>query len=213
MPFEHPLKNAYIGDVREPTANTILYCPLRTDLLDHWPNNISLSQSSTISLDENWAKFNNASLGGVCPSIISGNFTFSMWFNATSAWTDCNLITIWAGYPWKGYRYWANSSGKIWFTLTSVIDRNYGTAFSTLYWAWHNMIMTRSWTTNTLYLDGVSKWTYSWTSLPSNAQVSIGGRNTWGMNWNMNYAIIESVARTATEVAEYYNLTKWKYWL
>ena len=48
----------------------------------------------------------------------------------------------------------------------------------------------------------------SWTRLPYWAIVWANGSN-----WDMSNIIFENKARTAQEVSNYYNITKWKYWL
>lgn len=205
----------YGGGSWKPTANTILYMPLKIDLLDYWPGHISMTSSWTITIDGQWANFGNLSaLKGQSSSTISWNFTFSSWLKLTSAGSGASIISIWQGYPGRGYRYGANSSWKIWFTLYSVYDWNYGTNFSTLYSNWHNLILTRSGTTNTLYLDWVSKGTYTWTSTPSSNNITIWGDYTsWTIQGNVNEIIIDGSAWTATEITNYYNNTKGIYWI
>lgn len=203
------------GGSYTPTANTILYMPLKMNLLDYWPNSISMSTSWTVTIDSQWAIFESlSSLSGQTPSTVSWNFTFSSRINLTSAGGGANIISIWQGYPGRGYRYGANSSWKIWFTLFSVYDWNYGTNFSTLYSNWHNLILTRSGTTNTFYLDWVSKGTYTWTSTPSSNDIKIwADYSSWVIQGHINEIIVEGVGWTAQEVLDYYNDTKSNYWL
>lgn len=201
-----------------PWADTILYMPLKSDLLDHSGNNIQFTQVWTITLDSEWANFGNKSwLTWDSPSIISGDFTFSSWINPTTAWTGANIILIGQAYPWRWYRYGSNNSAwYIWFTLTSVIDWSNGRPFSALYWWWHNLVLTRRWTTNTMYVDNVVLGSYNWTSTPSSTQIIVWSHSQdpiINLEWHVNEIIIEWVWRTATDVVNYYNLTKWNYWL
>ena len=198
----------------QPWANTVLYLPLKTDLLDHWPNNITMTADG-ITLDSAWANFSTTGLmTWNSPSAITWDFTFSSRINPISAWDGCNIICIWEYYPYYGYRYGANLGWKLGFTLMRVIDWNDGsTLFSTLYWARHNLMLVRSWTTNTMYVDGVQFWTYYWSSTPTETNIFVGWTWIWFIEWHVNDIIIENKAWSLDERSNYYNLTKWNYWI
>lgn len=89
-------------------------------------------------------------------------------------------------------------------------------------WEWHHIVMTQDWTYLNVYVD--------WQQLPSTVTNSKWFNTNWWnqlciwwlarwtqsyskLDWWLSNVIIESEAWTAQEISDYFNLTKWDYWI
>jgi len=229
MWFEHPLKNAYIGYVREPSADTILYLPFKEDLLDHSQTWLALTTSGTVTISD-WAAYFNGSSYMYSKSftqINQSNFTASLWFKNTST-TNSERVCLhqFRYYSWayRGYAIWVTGSGWTWANLQNTYKNTSDWANSYISVNdWHHMVLVRD-STNQLsqfYFDGSpipmqSAWNYPelywwlwigwWMRYNS---------TMWEYKWigYMSEIIYENKVWTSTDVAKYYNGTKWNYWL
>ena len=200
----------------KPWANTIAYYPLKENTNDYSWNSRNLTN--------NWLTFWTYS--GVTCASSSGNYaqlslwtattysnlTMSIWYNATTTTPVREAFCFGGGGGnldiWNnGVTYYASSSQH--FDQTTWVTAN----------QWTNIIVTVNWSTWNIYknwslyttktnwwnvvANSIAIWTNSDASYPQNNRF-------YGY---LSNAIIENKTRTAQEVSDYYNLTKWNYWL
>ena len=222
--WEHELKNAYIGEVWTPWSNTIAYYPLNWNANDEsWNGNNGTA--SNITWDSWWdngcAYFNWNSYINIPALTNTTTRTYSFWVKCASnasgdflfTWDNSDKNLTFMVSSWKiNTQMW-----KSWiWSPTRWITNNYSNA---TVWdnTWHHIVVTVNGGTYTTYIDGVQdnvcNWSY-WTT-----PISVN-RMWMHPNWSsdkytgyIDNMIIESKARTAQEVADYYNLIKYNYWL
>lgn len=126
-------------------------------------------------------------------------------------WTKYYTVTTLRIYEWC---YNWSYDIAIWW------DNNwYNTNRSNLSW-WKLHTFISDWTHTYIYIDGVLIGTYNYTASTTNTD------NFWiGMlyeqkhqtakcfEWYFGSVMFENKVRTATEISDYYNQTKWDYWL
>lgn len=85
---------------------------------------------------------------------------------------------------------------------------------------WHNEIGIYNNGTLSFFFDGTLIWTRTWTIQSTTDCILEIGRCVWSSStidsyyqWWMSEIIIENKARTAQEIADYYNQTKGNYWI
>lgn len=224
----YKLKRAYIGtqQVRpswwRPWANTLLYLPMKSDLDDHSGNNITMTNNWVVI--ENWFwKFNWTSSYIYTTnnfSLASTPFTVSFWMNADSV---ANKWLISQNRYTGGYKWWN----------IFIVNQKVRTELTPSWWqqstwtittgTWYNIVMTvpaswnrvvyRNWTQEATWSNSVTFTSipvYIWTSAWTAADISSTGMKYEGY---MSDIIIEDKAWTQQEVSDYYNLTKWSYWI
>lgn len=208
----------------QPWANTVAYYPLASQntLKDESGNWYDLTNSGTILYDTyNWV------------SCVKFNQTWSMNVsnvNKLPSWNSAFTVSYWI-YPnslsessWESNAFFiGTSSNQRWwlvYALSPIGISVWGTAFQSTTNAtlstWQNIIVTQNWNLFNLYLN----WNFlkSWTMAlnMSTKTIRLGGSlnpNTYWYRWGMSNFIIEDKERTAQEITDYYNLTKWNYWL
>ena len=204
-----------------PWANTVAYYEFDNNLNDSSGNwhNMSWYNTPSYWTTADWANYANFS---------GSNWTYYLnWFPYNpSAYT----ISFWMNYPSYSsggagviIDYWYADGSNIPLRVQdkgSKVDINSTSITpnpSTN--AWHYYTISYSSGTASVYLDGSSTWqTFS-------AMAAGTGRlilwNEWGSSyhsyhagrWKLSEFIIESKTRTAQEISDYYNQTKWNYWL
>lgn len=203
----------------QPWANTIAYYDF---------NNQSLVDSSWNNNDASWYNWTWSYVA------VAWGYCASLWWSHaiqlpfTVAWTTEWTLNTWINiqgnktYNWIfGTLGWTTGTMHINYSNSSDLEIaiNPNTALSgacTLtVWTWYNVVITKNWTTYSIYLNSTSltSWTrnnftdtntlYLWTSYDTSRI----------LNWYLDNVIIEDKARTAQEVADYYDLTKWDYWI
>lgn len=215
MPLtEHALIWAYIGDVNAPNpwtpwANTIAYYPFNSDLLDHSWNNHNRSSWG-------WTFANNmitttSSLWRNALITSSQDFTLSAYadFSKTTATNWYAYIAIYSNTDWPTCWFWirrttnefAGFKTGSWYTFTQSLSASI-----------HHLVLTRNGSTRKAYADWVliGTKTVSW-SLQSSTSQTIGSPAGYNYSVTCGEVIIESVAWTDQEVADYYNDTKSNY--
>lgn len=153
------------------------------------------------------------------------DFTFSFWVNYTDNtpnqsraifskwnWASSSSGAYLMIYQLGGKIYWAVPYARDVFMTGTLNDGN-----------WHNVVLTKSGTSWNAYVDGnsspVSTVTFSANIDWATYQSYIGTNNNStgvdnvGYHWLLDEFIVENVAWTGQEVTDYYNLTKWYYWL
>jgi hypothetical protein len=220
---EKELQNAYIGEYPErwqPWANTLAYYPLTQDANDYSGNNRNWTASNV----------NYTALSWVDCAVFNGNnskitwnwglwvsdITISAWVNSSS-WT--NLLSMAAMCWWsESVQMWlrngVTAEGDIWNGNddTTVSD------WSVRDWNRHNLIATYDRQYLTFYVD----WILIWQSAET---ISFSINNMWiwwhyanssglfSFTWYISNVIYENKIRTSQEVSDYYNQTKWNYWI
>lgn len=214
---EKELKNAYIGEYRVPGENTIAYYPLtsETTVNDMSGNNRNLTNS--------WLSFStyqgvDCANGNSVYAHLSDNLwtynqiTLSLYgYNADSAsryfasiwwYWNLDLTTHHLGYYQSSSLYWqinlADYKLNKWQHLCAVINNG------TMYLYQNGVLI---WSMGTAGSVWITWWISVWTNCVASAATNerlIGGVSEF---------IIENKARTAQEIADYYNLTKSNYGL
>lgn len=210
----------------KPWANTVLYCPLEDDILDHsWNHTMSLTNTTywTVAKDSTW--FYMFSWG----YISSESYAWPTSAATLSVWVKRLTKTTWdpSRERWLDTHYRGSSPYHCWLALDACWQ--YGTWVTS--WTVENTmtaIPIGTWTLFTLTYDSSS-----WAKVYKNATLERSNSNTSGLRnlslptfiWAtnpygnqfiygyMSDVIIEDKAWTATEISDYYNLTKWNYWL
>ena len=234
----------YIGDVLvwggnswwTPWANTVAYIPLRDDLLDHWPNQYTLTNSwwVTIVNDKaniwvwyfNWSsRLLNTSISSWLPLWATAK-TISCYvrFNYVSSTQSQEMVWFWR--CWWGS---SDSANKSFFLFR---DKSKRLAFTT-WWSsndkptnvtivdntWYHLLATDDGTTYKIYVNWVLNTSGTLTPNTTGTAIVIG----WTIDtrsqyedyvyWYISDVIIENKAWSSQEIQDYYNLTKWNYWL
>lgn len=201
----------------QPWANTIAWYPLNstyTDTDQSWNWN-DWTTTWTITYNTLSAKFSSGNYIDI-PTIIpywSNPYTISVWYNtADSSWHQ-NVVYCQVGqgvnntasalfvYQWHLY-YWA--SWVDWDITSATISNN----------TWYNIVITYNGTSLWCYLNNTSKGTTNRTiSSAAPDFASIWRSPSEPCIWNISNLIIEDRVRTAQEISDYYDLTKWDYWI
>lgn len=217
--FQHELKNAYIGYLREPWANTIAYFPFENDTLDHSGNSVSLEWTNYLTQATKWYSFvlsqwNTWLTLWVWFSDANVKFVSLRYKVLSSSW-NANIISM-HKYWYASYfpSHWNSSlSGKIniftsssWAVWASVAWMSFNERHHlTIWYNSSSVVISKDWTTSTLY-NGA--WYNFWNDITI---CSIG--NNWNVSFLISECICESEARSSDQVLAYYNSRKSKYWI
>jgi len=212
----------------QPWANTIAYYPLdSTNTVNDlsWNNyTLATTHTSPTFWTYQWvdcASFNWSSTelqtASVNPSVYWNQFTISFWLYSTATNTD--QIPINNTYYWWGYYNWcirAHSSSSYYYSFNLNCNSSYKA------WdGWSNLVFTYDNGTIKSYTNWVynNTWTLS-LSLSNNWLFTIGtwhdeNGDSWycWYNWGLSNIIVEDKVWTAQEVSDYFNATKWDYWI
>jgi len=199
------LKNAYIGEVRVPWENTVMYYPFKDDQLDKvWNSFLSVT----------WTKQ-------------------SLWYNFAKSWemlvnnpsTNCCFVSFWIKRNASMWTYNQSPSTYIWRCLYNfshqssshskrfefnVTQNTWITSSiqNTITWTRYYIAMWYDWTTVRCYLNSVKVWEQN-----SNSYYNINMRLWYDIDMDISEYIWENRVRADEEVSAYYNLTKSNYWL
>ncbi len=221
---ELAMKNAYIGEYRVPWANTIAYYKFDWNLNDSSGNNRNLSLATgsvTYWTESWWAKygyFNTSTYTNNYTGMPynSSAYTINIWYkrvgnNSGEHQTVADFHTWWNYFP--RLRVFSN---EVWYIVSSsnVSTSNTDT--------WSNYCISISNNTATCYRNWTQVWQFAVNSYNNTLPyfrlntvwyVSTAAYGNYPADGRMSTLIIENKARTAQEVADYYNLTKSNYWL
>ena len=199
-----------------PWANTYAYYPLTSDANDI-VNNRNMTAYSGITYSSDWALLpnSNASTWLLEPFNVtsSGTWTFSFRWKALGAspwWYDGRLIDCFLDWSNRIFSMWSSNSQIISVAGTSVtVTENVDVWY-------HHVVTISNWAVN-VYLDGNQT-----PILTKN--VTTGLTSTFFRRWqeynnnfprqfygNLKDVIIESVAWSAQDVSDYYDIMKWEY--
>lgn len=219
----------------QPWANTLLYLPLESDVVDQ-------SWKSWRTFTTSWLSY--TTVGGV-PSVHIGT---TWWIKLTAPYPIQSDITkpltvsvlIYRTWTWKweildmastGYQRLSCSiqSWNIWIApweFNSSTD-NFYARLSTPQETNKRLLITYtiSTTATKLYIDWELKQSWNWWRYPrsywnrsrDNTQWILSDRSVWKynawLNWNARELILEEAEWTAQEVADYYTRIKAKLWI
>ena len=225
-----PISKVFLWDTQvrpsgwQPWSNTIYYLPLDADLLDHSWNGYTFTPTGTVNLVNNKANIPVCYINRGSLEVPSNTYTF---------WSDDFTVSYWVNIPTDQdtyYRWvlWFNTSNygsmvlnyefNQWYIWSWPFTWDVAVSYPTIKDTWVHFVTVRNWSTFTTYSNWVlyntatstsfSVWQWSWTVLWIGRWQNVVIKNLYISNF-----IIENKARTAEEVADYYNQTKWDYWI
>lgn len=203
-----------------PWVNTIAYYEFNNNLDDsswNWHNLSVRSGAVTYGVEASWWKY--------------AYFDINTWTYAYSNFPQIDTTAITLSYWWQPKQIFTSwNEISVAYTTTSntvvLLATNRSVSFWNLSWeitatadTWYHLCVTIWWWNLTSYINWVQYETGSfsapWTT--STKLVINNARDTNSSSFaNNNYVselIIEDKARTAQEIADYYNQTKWDYWI
>lgn len=210
----------------QPWVNTVAYYPLTSSstVNDLSGNSYTLTNGWNVTFwTQQWvdcATFNWTLASVLTQSSISFNafptYTASVWMYIT--WTSGKYQTIyvigasggtWALWSWFRYNTWL----CIWSrhpAYESVRRWN-------INWAWHLLTNVVNWSSSIQYLDWQQYQTLTNSLTDTQTVLSLWAPNGFhyddDLTWYLSNFILENVSRSAQEVADYFELTKWAYWI
>jgi hypothetical protein len=198
-----------------PTWNLIAYYPLTSDAKDYSWNWNNLTQVWTITYWQTWAETSNA-----VNNYLYNNNILNIPTGSTS-----RTYVFWSylqdlGYPvvfgsqstWKAFMLNIRAN-TIWQLTTR---RNDGSQLTRQADWWKFHVMTFNGSTWTWYVNTSQLW--NWTIGTNTTQNFWIFNNTWNTRNQANsfkvwYVAIYNKILTTQEMSDYYNQTKWNYWL
>lgn len=220
----------WVDERRKPWANTVAYRPLTstTTVNDQSWNNYTLTRT--------WGSF--TTIGGV-DCFYNGWWT-SGYFTLNSApkipsWSAARTISLWVkptNYSRSYDRYILDYGGQTAGSGVAFLTTMYGlyeVLVVTDYMDWASVIVARklltfttSWSGYDFYINWVLQWHSSYalntSAVSSSFPLRLMRQNTTTsdnnqLRWYLSEVIIEDKAWTATEIENYFNDNKSKYWL
>jgi len=223
----------------KPWENTLLYLPLESDIKDYSWNNRDVSTNSWMTQSTVWGKacyvVGNTGWINLWTSAASwikstNQYTFLLWIYVSNTsspnrcymeWNVYNSLRLYLGREYNTKKPRFLNTINMYDSLT-VMDNSAGDN------QWSLICFTLdNWTSN-FYINWVKDSHYPKTWLDNNwfwkswitseqriwlFNTRDGLSSNGAANCAVSNCIMESVARTAQEVADYYNLTKSNYWL
>ena len=188
---------------REPWANTLAYFPLTDN-----ENDVLGNYTLPISWTKQDIGYRYISNGYNTRITVSNTQRFVSFWTKINWYTANWAQTLYATNWWPYYIYYDNyswnknfkiSANNRWYTIANA---------STEQWIWYHFAYWWNWTTAFCYLNGELVWS-------KDVSCDIWTNPLFLVRIDLVYSdlIFESAVRTAEQVAEYYNGTKWKYWL
>lgn len=225
----YKLQKIYIGQQQvrargwQPWANTVAYYPLTSNADDDSWNGYNATNYGATFSETNWAYFGAVRNRLELPNMTVGNvFTISLWAKVTSnlSWDQEFNFYYDRSYYNRNLLFRYSASWTDVYTGNNAYNQDSWTASTSPWTWWNNIILVKNWTSLNVYKNWTSIWTHTGydVSIPwwSNTVCVWGTVSAWSSGykeWYIKDYIIENVARTAQEVADYYNLTKWNYWI
>lgn len=221
-----PLKEAILGDYPHftPTSNTVAYYPLKNDYNDYSGNWYHLSW-----VNNPWF----ANIDGVSCLDLSMNGTptnadrkyLTGTVNWLPQWSSARTNMCWIRWNWYGgwfaWYYGTNADYKadlMTWKLTPISWGSYGfnvdSTITPKLWVWYHVAIAIGSGSQILYVNGVQAWSQSY-SINTTGKVLYIGRDyaSWSISEYISEMIFENRKWSATEIQNYFNLTKWNYWL
>lgn len=234
----YKVKRILVGDKQvrpyrfNPWSNTVLYCPLKDDILDHsWNHTMTAVTSSygTVAKDSTWYYYFNWWY------ITSENYT---WPKQATVSTRVNSHTKHhsnLGYWWAFSSHYRDSSPYHYFAFIPGTENqatiNVTTSNSPSSWVWTDvywLLWPNVWRLQTMTYSATDWWKfyenwelkfsqniwydlaqYNW---PTNIWATFAFTDQY-YEWYISEVIYEDKVRTAQEILDYYNWTKSNYGL
>lgn len=207
--------------LRQPWANTIAYWKFEDDIKDYSWNWYDITSANNTQLTIlNWVKclnLNNSYCAAATIDTLStyNNYTIIWWYYLN--WT-VDIKYTWGGaWGWSGIRFrsggWDDSQIR-WGNPTNTYSQwNYNTPT----WQWFMFAIVVNSGYGIVYKNTTETVLKSQVVAPINntTPFRIGADEEWTIRWNwyISRLIIEKQWWTAQEVSDYYNQTKWGYWI
>ena len=215
----------------EPTVNTLLWYPLETNANDYSGRWQHLTPGSWITFGT-YGGIQCASFNETTNAIISGNVTWlslgngprttSVWIYQTRVKSSSYYVSYWTKRKWQ----WWAIIGQNQATLTgagyliscfSVSWNANDVATGLSYYvinSWVNIVSTSNGNNVKLYVNGELATTKEMELINTQwSNVMFGAtQSNDTFPWYMSNVIIEDYEWTATQIADYYNWMKTKYW-
>jgi hypothetical protein len=208
---------------RNPWANTIAYYPLTstTTVNDISGNNRNLTNNWVQFWEYDWvdcAYFNASSYLIKNWALFTWDPTFTVSFYAKCVWfQQYNGRAYWfvgTGDWVKSFWQWISANNQwhklqIWWWSN---DRNTGYTIDN---NWHYIVFEYSNGAGEVYVDCNSIYSGTWSPNIEDSKTVIWWNPNLSdlFNWYISNFICENKIRTANERTDYYNQTKWNYWL
>jgi hypothetical protein len=202
----------------QPWVNTIGYRPLTDDYDDYSGNGYDFNSNSTNLTTVDWVKCCDLGTSYCDANITITTLPYTIAFyckikNTSARWIDV-LFAEWGWWGWSWV--WASTS-NIYIRYGNVTDTDQTWSF-TPDWDWHLYVATFSATWGWLYID----WQLFQTLKNPQSDPDTNGTPFYIGHDNGNHiignaymwaVILEDKARSAQDVSDYYDLTKWDYWI
>ena len=199
----------------KPGANTLAYRPLSSDLKEaSWKSWLDWNIASwSVSYSNNMATVERLTISTSLINWYWWDFTI-LWYTQL-AYADTAFFASINSSWYSNTVFWL-ANNKV--ATRMIIGNN---------WAWPELYYTQAgvhlytWVKTSTdiiaYVDGVEIWRTTWTYWTIYRQDSnymwLWRDVVWSWTATRWWLIIENKARTATEISDYYNKTKSKYWL
>jgi hypothetical protein len=213
--WEHELKNAYVGQgIWKPWANTVGYRPFKEDIKDYSGNgNDWTVYSGSVSFSDNMVNISNRLSRADLIYANRNSFTLSVYTSVTQ-WEQYLYMSPENKYT--SFSFWTleDSSGR--YFINQIWENNIWDGANVTIWDTniHLLTSTRDWTTIKSYIDWVLAWSNTISvSIVSRPYMTLGNVANYSYTSKRWDLILENRARTAQEIADYYNTTKWNYGL
>lgn len=207
---------------RQPWINTILYYPFKQNANDFSWNNRNWTSYETTFSENSWAYFWTTLSRIQIPNFtIWTQYTISVWFKCPTlpTWSqEFNFLYAWSA-SYRNTIFWLMAwwiRAWIWNWWTSQSQRALSYNLST---GWNNLILVRNWANQKIYLNKQLIWennaSYN-SSIPWNNVMAfphaLNSTAEYSAFWYQREYIIENLLRTQSQVDEYYDKTKKKFW-
>ena len=214
---------------RKPWANTIVYIPMKEDLLSHTTNPITVTNNNSVSIVSSgvWASipvgyfgWASRNLSFTNTSNMSGTWTIQAWIKLPLENRVAWVMAQWTPQWTKVIFYWYQASAARWLCVSNYSnDIDVGSTT----WrdnSWHLITATYSGVANQsnnikIYVDWtlVKQWTSDGFQTPDNTAYVGNYKLNDQFNGYMSEFILESKEWTLSEISDYFNGTKWNYWI
>ena len=222
------IKKIYVWDnlVRpkwEPWANTLAYYKFENNLDDSSWNSHTLTNSWAISYDNKSVVL--ASNAYLYCNNFSDTFnhdrTISVWIYVTSRAGDNSIY--FSKWTWAIRQQLMGWVTKTWYSGMWFYGEDINWTTATSLNTWYNIISTYNYSTRKYnnYVNAVNDvtWTLSaqyslpaWNTFNIWAIANSTGNTNYRVYWKLTEYIIEKKEWTQTDVTNYFNLTKWRFW-
>ena len=225
VPFKS-IKKVYLGSTQirptwwQPWADNIVYFPLDNDITDY-TGTYTLTPTSASIIDFNWVKCLDCTNGYAKGTIA----TLPQWASARTNMYRIYFIgrsgldraIYWYGAAATPYRrYDWNYVGSDWNIAWQCSGYWLGSNYALPTWWWHHVACTRDSSNNMqIYVDWSLKnsWQVTFNTEWTDIWLWVDATGTTPLNWYLSKFTVEGKQRTAQEVLDYYNETKWDYWI